>query len=166
MKFDNSRTIISGRIRLFGATVLLIVYMVLTYVANLIRFPILGINETVLTLILVAIYLAIAFYPMVMNHQFISYSDDDEKIVIRYFNAGIVGGKKNSVEIRKADFAGYRRDRKFFGLIQSITLFHQLPQGVAKYPPVFISNLNSKEKAKLLNSLYSFTPHDAEEVKV
>ena len=46
----------------------------------------------------------------------------------------LVGGKKNSVEINKTDFAGYRRDRKFFGLIQSITLFHQLPAGSGEVP--------------------------------
>jgi hypothetical protein len=165
MTLDNSKTIISGRIRLFTATVLLLGYMALAYVADIIRFPIIGMNETVVTLILVGIYLVIAFYPMVLNHQYISYSDEEDRIIFRYFNAGIIGGKKNSVEIKKIDFAGYRRDRKFFGRIQSITLFHQLPQGVAKYPPVYISNLTPKERAKILNSLYLLTPHDAEEAK-
>jgi hypothetical protein len=165
MTFDNSKTIIAARIRLFIATVLLLAYMVLAYIAELIRFPLACLSETVLTLILVGIYLTIAIYPLVLNYQYISYSDDEEKIVIRYFNAGIIGGKKNSIEIKKTDFAGYRRDRKFFGLIQSITLFHQLPQGVAKYPPVYISNLSRKERARMLNSLYLLTPHDAEEVK-
>ena len=165
MTFNNSRTIISGRIRLFAVTVLLLGYMVIAYIAALIPFPFLGLSETLLTLILVGIYLVIAIYPMVLNYQYISYSDEDDRIIFRYFNAGIIGGKKNSVEIRKSDFAGYRRDKKLFGLIQSITLFHQLPQGVAKYPPVYISNLSGKERARILNSLYSFTPHDAEEAK-
>jgi hypothetical protein len=102
---------------------------------------------------------------MVLNYQYISFSDDEDKIVFRYFFSGIIGGKKNSVEIKKSDFAGYRRDKKLFGLIQSVTLYHQLPQGVAKYPPVFISNLSDKERGRLLNSLYALTPHDAEEAK-
>jgi hypothetical protein len=165
MTFDNSRTIIRGRIRLFTATVLLLAYMTLVYVAEIIRFPLMGFSETVVTMMLVGIYLLIVIYPMVLNYQYISFSDDDDKIVFRYFNSGIIGGKKNSVQIKKSDFAGYRRDKKFFGLIQSVTLYHQLPQGVAKYPPVFISNLNTKERAKLLNTLYLLTPHDAEEVK-
>jgi hypothetical protein len=165
MTFDNSRTIISGRIRLFTATVLLLGYMVLVYVAEIIRFPFLGLNETLLTTILVGIYIFIVLYPMVLNYQYISFSDDEDKIIFRYFNSGIIGGKKNSVEIKKSDFAGYRRDKKLFGLIQSVTLFHQLPQGVAKYPPVYISNLSAKERARLLNTLYLHTPHDAEEAK-
>jgi len=165
MTFDNSRTIIRGRIRLFTATVILLGYMVLAYVAGIIRFPFLGLSDTLLTLILVGIYLLIVIYPMVLNYQYISFSDDEDKIVFRYFFSGIIGGKKNSVEIKKSDFAGYRRDKKLFGLIQSVTLYHQLPQGVAKYPPVFISNLSDKERGRMLNSLYALTPHDAEEAK-
>ena len=165
MTFDNSRTIIAGRIRLFIATVVLLAYIVLAYIASVIKFPLLGISDTLITVVLVVLYLVIAFYPMALNHQYISYSDDDDRIKFRYFNAGIVGGKKNSVEIAKGDFAGYRTDKRFFGLIRSITLFQQLPQGVAKYPPVFISNLSGKERTKILNSLYQLTPHDAQEVE-
>jgi hypothetical protein len=163
MTFDNSRTIIRGRIRLFAATVLLLGYVVLAYVAEIIRFPFLGLSETLLTTILVAIYIIIVLYPMVLNYQYISFSDDEDRIIFRYFNSGIIGGRKNAVEIKKSDFAGYRRDKKLFGLIQSVTLYHQLPQGVAKYPPVYISNLSAKERARLLNTLFLHTPQDAEE---
>jgi hypothetical protein len=165
MKFDNSRTVISIRIRLFAVTVLLIAYLIVVYFAHLLKFPVFGLSETVFTSILICLYLLFAAYPMVLDYQFISYSDDDDKIVFRYFTSGIAGGKKNSVEINKADFAGYRIDRKFFGLKKSITLFRQLPQGVAKYPPIHIAILSRRERARLLNSLYSHTPKDAEEVK-
>lgn len=164
MTLDNSRTVIAGRIRLFIATVLLLAYIVLAYIATIIRFPVFGISDTLLTPVLVGAYLLIVFYPMLLNYQYISYSDDDEKIIFRYFNSGIIGGKKNSVEIAKNEFAGYRRDKKLFGLIQSITLFHQLPQGVAKYPPVYISNLSKDARARILNSLFRHTPGDAKEV--
>jgi hypothetical protein len=165
MTFNNSKTIIGMRIRLFAVTVLFLTYLVVVYVAEIIKFPFLGMSETFLTVLLSAAYLIYILYPMALNYQYISYSDEDEKIVFRYFNSGIAGGKKNSVEIKKSDFAGYRRDKRFFGLIQSITLFHQLPEGVAMYPPIYISILSGKDKARILNSLYSLTPPDATEVK-
>jgi hypothetical protein len=158
MTFDNSRTIISLRIKLFGATVVLLAYVALTYVAKLIKFPLLGMSDTAWTLILVALYLFIAFLPMFLNYQFFSYSDEEEKIIIRYFTAGIVGGKKNSVEINKKTFSGFKIQSRFFGLIQSIILFQQFNEGVAKYPPVYISALNREERAKLLRSLNSYAP--------
>jgi hypothetical protein len=153
MTFDNSKTIISLRIKLFGATVLLLTFLALAYVVMLIKFPLLGFNESSWTVILVGIWLVLALMPIILNYQFISYSDDGEYIVFRYFTAGIVGGRKNSIEINKTTFSGYKIEIKFFGLIQSIILFQNIQGRVANYPPVYISALNRKEKEKVINSL-------------
>ena len=158
MTFDNSKTIISQRIKLFAATVLFLVYIGLTYAAKMIKFPVLGLNDTSWTLILVAVYLIIAFLPMVLNYQYVFYSDDSDKIIFRYFSSGIIGGKKNSVEIDKRTFAGYKTESRFFGLIKSITLFQRFKEGVAKYPPVYISALPQKDADKILKSLNIYAP--------
>jgi hypothetical protein len=157
MTFDNSKTIISIRIKLFVATVLFLAYILLTYAAGVIKFPLLGISETGWTIILTACYLVVVFLPMYLSYQYIYFSDDDEeKIIIRYFNAGIMGGRKNSVEIRKKLFSGFQVDKKFFGLIKSITLYQQTKQGKAKYPPVYISALNREQIARVTRSLNSY----------
>ena len=158
MKFDNFRTIISLRIKLFAATVIFLAFIVITFVAKLIKYPLLGMSETSWTLILVAVYAFFVFLPMILNYQFVSYSDDEEKIVFRYFTAGMVGGKKNSVEINKRSFTGYKIETKLFGLKQSIILFQQFKEGVAEYPPIFISALNRGQKAKLFKSLNLHIP--------
>lgn len=158
MTFNNSRTIISLRIKLFAITVFVLTYFTLTYVAKLIKFPILGISDTALTIIIITIWLLVALMPMILNYQYISYSDEGDNIVFRYFNAGIVGGRKNSVEINKRAFSGYEADSKFFGLIRSITLYQKFQEGVAKYPPVYISALSMKERAKILSSLNLYAP--------
>jgi hypothetical protein len=158
MTLDNGKTIISLRIKLFGATIVLLAYIVLTYVAKMIKYPLLGMNDTAWTLILVALWLLVALIPMFLNYQFISYSDEGENIIFRYFTAGIVGGKKNSVEINKMSFSGYNIETRFFGLIQSITLFQKFNEGVAKYPPVYISALTREERAKVLRSLNLYAP--------
>ncbi|MDO9580128.1 MAG: hypothetical protein Q7J06_06115, partial [Bacteroidales bacterium] len=156
--FDNSKTIISLRIKLFGATIVFLAYVVLTYVAKMIKYPLWGMSDTAWTVILVGIYLFIAFLPMYLNYQFIFFSDEGEVIVFRYFTAGIVGGKKNSVKINKKSFSGYKIESRFFGLIQSITLSQQFKEGVAKYPPIYISALSREEKAKIIKSLNLNTP--------
>lgn len=158
MTFDNSRTIISLRIKLFAATVLFLTYIILAYVAKMIKFPLLGMSDTAWTVILVAIYLFIVFLPMFLNYQYISYSDDGENIVFRYFTSGIAGGKKNSVEIGKRTFSGYKVESRYFGIVQSITLFQNFKEGVAKYPPVYISALSKEERAKVFRSLNLYGP--------
>jgi hypothetical protein len=158
MTFDNSKTIIGVRIKLFAATVLFLAYVALAYAAKLIKFPLLGMSDTAWTLILVAVYLFIAFLPMMLNYQFVFYSDDGEKLIIRYFTSGIIGGRKNSVEISKRAFAGYKTESKFFGLVKSIILLQQVGQSVAKYPPVFISALSKEQRSKLFMSLNTYAP--------
>ena len=158
MTFDNSKTIISLRIKLFAATVVLLAYLALAYVIKLIKFPLLGMSDTVWTIIFIVIWVILAFMPMVLNYQFISFSDEGEFIVFRYFNAGIVGGKKNSVEINKATFAGYKVDPRYFGQVESISLFQKFQEGVAKYPPIYISALTHEEKGKVLKSLNIYAP--------
>jgi hypothetical protein len=158
MTFDNSKTVISLRIRLFFAIVVLIAFIIMAYFAKIIKFPLLGMNDTIWILILIGINLSIAFLPMILNYQYIFFSDDGEKIIIRYFTAGIVGGRKNSVEIDKRTFAGYEIKSRFFGLIRSITFYQKFQEGAAKYPPVYISALSGEERAKIIRSLNLYSP--------
>jgi hypothetical protein len=158
MTFDNSRTIISLRIKLFGVTVVLLAYLALAYVVKLIKFPLLNMDDTAWTIILMGIWFILAFMPMVLNYQFISYSDEGDFIIFRYFTASIVGGKKNSVEINKISFSGYKIETRFFGFIQSINLLQKVQGGVAKYPPVYISALTQEEKGKVIKSLNLYAP--------
>jgi hypothetical protein len=121
-----------------------------------IKYPVLGLGDTAWTLIFVAIFVIITFYPMVLNYQYISYSDEGEDIILRYFSSGMISGRKNSVEINKRAFTGYQINSKYFGLIKSLVLFQKIKDRTAKYPPVYITSLKKEEKAKLIQSLNSF----------
>jgi len=164
MTFDNSRTIIGLRIKIFIVTVLLLIYVVLTYIAEVIEFPILGFSETIWTSGFIGIWLIFALYPIVLNYQYISFSDEGDSIVFRYFIAGIFGGRKNSIEIKKVSFAGYKTETRYFGLVKSVILYQRLREGVAAYPPIYISNLSKKEKDRILNSLYLYTPKQVKDI--
>jgi hypothetical protein len=94
MTFDNSRTIIGVRIKIFFATILLLGWVGVVYIAGLIKSPILGLDDSIWTLGLVIVWISIAFLPMILNYQFIFFSDDGNDIVFKYFTAGIVGGKR------------------------------------------------------------------------
>jgi len=153
MTLDNSKTIISLRIKFFGATIVFIAYFILAYAAKIIKFPLLGKGETFWIMLLTGIYTFLALLPMILNYQYVFFSDDSDKIVFRYFTSGLVGGKKNAIEIDKRSFGGYKTESRFFGLIQSITLSHKFREGVAKYPPIYISALSKEDRAKVFKTL-------------
>ena len=72
MTFDNSKRIINLRIIFFTATILLLAYLALAYVAKLIKFPMLGMNDTVWTVTLVSIWVVLTFMPMFLNYQYVA----------------------------------------------------------------------------------------------
>ena len=160
MTFDNTKQIITLRIRLFVATVLILAYLAVVYLGKLVKFPVLGMNDTAWTVILIGIYLFIFSIPMVLNYQFISFSDDDDNIVFKYFNAGMTGGKKNSVRIYKSTFSGYKTESRLFGLDQSLILYQKVGQGIAKYPPIHISALGKELRNKLMRILNTYIPKE------
>jgi hypothetical protein len=160
MTFDNSKTIISLRIWLFFATIILIAWIIVAFIAKMINFPLLGLSETVWTLILVGIYLIVLLLPMIRNIQFVFFSDEGENIVFRYFHAGMVGGKKNSISIPKNSFAGFKTEKKNLGLSASIILFQRIGQSLAKYPPIYITAIPKEQKEKMLNLLGRYSPKE------
>jgi len=141
------------RIKLFAATVLMIVYLVLAYIAEIIEFPFLGMDEGLCTFLITFVYILIITYPSLASYQYVYFSDEGESIVFRYFTAGIIGGKKNSVEIPKAAYKGYKIEMELLGLRQYITLYQKVGPGIAQYPPIYISALNNKEKGKVVEAL-------------
>jgi hypothetical protein len=107
----------------------------------------------------VGIYLVILLLPMVRNIQFFFFSDEGQNFVFRYFNAGIVGGKKNSISIAKNTFAGYKIEKRYLGLWSSLILFQKVGQNVAKYPPIYITALSREQKEKLFFLLNQYSPN-------
>ena len=157
MKLNNNKTLINLRITLFAVTVLFLAYIILTYATKFFKFNLWGWSDMVWTIIFAIIWIFIAYFPAMFNHQYISYSDDDELIVFR-FASGIFGERKNSIEIEKKTFAGYKTEKRFMGLSLSITLYQNVKEGIAKYPPVYITAISKAERAKIFSSLNQFSP--------
>lgn len=157
MTFDNGRTIIALRLRLFLATVLLIVYIYFVFFGKELKFPVLGLESNVWTIIVMSLFIIIAFYPLALNYKFLYYSDDGPDLVFRFHPVGIFGGKRNSIEIPKADFAGYKVESYLLGF-KIIKLSRKIDKRIAQYPPIHLSALYKKEVKKLFSSLDFFSP--------
>jgi hypothetical protein len=158
MILNNGKSVINLKIIRRLSIIIFLAYLIIVYVAEIIKFPLLGMSRLVWTMMVLLIFLLIILLPVILNYQYLSYSDEGENIIFRYYSTGIIPGNKNSVEINKRTFSGFTLEKKIFGLMQSITLYQRLKGGVAKYPPVYISALKREEKAKILKSLNSFAP--------
>jgi hypothetical protein len=155
MTFDNSRRIISTRLVLFAATFPFLAFLALTYVAGVLKFPLLGMSETAWVVILSALYFGIAAYPSVLRYNYIYFSDDGSKIIIRFYSAGIFKGLRQSVEIPKKSFAGFRREKKL-GIIPSVSLLERRAGVTARYPSISLSALNRRERERIYKTLAQY----------
>ncbi|HUS85777.1 MAG TPA: hypothetical protein VMW76_00945 [Bacteroidales bacterium] len=157
MTFDNGKTIIRLRLRVFIVSVLFIIYLYFTYYGKSLKFPILGFGDLAWTFALIFIYFAISFYPLIFRYKYIYFSDIGPRIILRYYSVGLFRGKRNSVEIPKKDFAGYRMERSCLGLVGSLILQQRIDRRVAQYPPVYITSLSRKEIKKMIVVLDQYT---------
>lgn len=158
MTLNNGKSVINLKIIRRLSIIIFLAYLIIVYAAEIIKFPLLGMNRLAWTMIVLLIFLLIILLPVILNYHYLSYSDEGENIIFRYYSTGFIPGNKNSVEINKRTFSGFTLEKKIFGLMQSITLYQRIKGGVAKYPPVYISALKREEKAKILKSLNSFAP--------
>jgi hypothetical protein len=158
MTLNNSKSIINLKISRRASLIVYAAFLLLAFVARIIKFPLLGIGLTGWTIFFTASFLAIILIPLLLDYHYIFYSDEGDSIIIRYYSTGLLEGKKNSIEIDKRNFSGFTLEKKFFGLNQSITLYQRHKKGVAKYPPVFINAMKQADRIKMLKSLNSYAP--------
>jgi len=157
MTFDNSKKIIGIRIRLFIATIIMIVYIFLVYFGKQLKFPILGIEEITATLTLTAIYLLLAFMPLIFNYKYIYFSDDGTDLIFRFYSAGFFRREKHSIEIPKKEFSGYSIKKHFPGFVKSILLYRLMGNKKASYPPVYVTALSDKELSRITEALDKYS---------
>ena len=152
MTFDNAKTIISLRLRVFIASIVIIIYVYFAYLGKELKFPVLGLSDGVWTLILLSIYAILAFYPMLFNYKYIYFSDDGPKIIFRFYSVGMLKGKRSSVEIPKNEFAGFII-LSYSGGLKKIVLKRKLDRRIVDYPPIHLGSLKNKELNNIVESL-------------
>lgn len=153
MKIDNQRN--TYRIwlsRLIMTTVFALIIVVLIFIPWFDN-PDAGITKYHIIIVVCGIYLIINLINYLKRPYFVSYNDQGDMLVIRYYPVSMFTSRKNSIEIPKQQFLRY--DLKPFLLgTQHYLILHQKFRGKeAKYPPVSLSALDKEDRLSLLQSL-------------
>jgi hypothetical protein len=110
-----------------------------------------------LIIAIAVIYIGINLHGYLKRPFFVFYSDQGEKIILRYYSLSLFNSRKNSIEIPKQQLVKYELKSFYFGT-QKMLILHQLFRDkVAKYPPISISALDPGDQEKILNSLKKHT---------
>ena len=153
MTIDIRKTVFKKKLRSFYSTLFFLVVIGGLLVTNIYYGKIAGVDKYEFSIILAGIYILSIIYSAIRNYQYIFYSDEGDRIILRYFSFSFFARKKNSIEINKTSLAGYQVSRQFFGLRENLILYQSTKKGTAKYPPVCITALSRSEKEGMLHSL-------------
>ncbi len=162
MKFDNSENVIKIQMqkRLLAVLTAILVALVYTTDIGIYFHKVTGIPRYALTILFVGLYFSFYIYHIIAASSFVFYSDEEGKVIIRFYQLNLFNTSKNSYEIPKSEFMGFQIQKKGLGVREEVVVFRKFQGNIVRYPPFSINALTVKEKSNFLKSLSSYSKMD------
>jgi len=117
--------------------------------------PFLGRSREFYAIMIAAIYILINAYRFFLDLNFINFSDQEGKIIIKYYSLRPFMQKHRSIEISQNSFVKFEIIGKAAGIKKYLVLYQRIQNKIAKYPPISITALTNDELNSILTSLSS-----------
>ncbi len=153
MKLDNRKNVYRIWLKKFLATAILTSLVIVIGFTEFFQTPVLGIDKSWYLIGVVIIYLCLGIYHFLQKLNYVSYSDNGEKIILRYYPIRILNQKKNSIEIPKQSFVSWEIKKFMFGMHEMLYVSGRFKTRIAKYPGISLSAVNSVDRKKLKAAL-------------
>ncbi len=115
-----------------------------------------GISKYQWVILVTLVYLVLVTTSRLRQLNYFYFSDEGDKILIRYYPIHPLVQKKKAVQIPKIGLAGYEIKSSMLGLKKVLILQQKVKGSVAKYPPIGITSLNRKESDLLTKQLNKY----------
>lgn len=153
MVIDIRRTAIKMRLRGLITAFIFSIIIIFILLIDFFDQPIFGFSRAVLVLTISIIYFIMIVYNYLRDYNYIYFSDETNKILLRYYSMHPLSQAKRSIEIAKGSFVKFEIVTSLFGIKNKIIFYQKVKTGIYKYPPVSISALSPDEKENLIQSL-------------
>jgi hypothetical protein len=153
MVFDNKKTTIRIYLRKMITAIVAVVLLMIILVSGWFENSVLGIPRYQWVILVALIYLVQAVISGFRKMNFFYFSDEGDRILLRYHPIHPLVQRKNAVQIPKTGLAGYEIRNTLLGLRRVIILRQHVRGKLATYPPISITSLNSREISLLTTSL-------------
>jgi hypothetical protein len=145
MVFDNKKTTIRIYLQKMISAIVAITLLMIILVSGWFEKAVLGVPKYQWVILVALIYLILVVISSLRKMNFFYFSDEGDKILIRYHPIHPLVQKKNAVQIPKTGLAGYEIRGSHLGLRKVLILRQHLGGKVATYPRISITSLNDKE---------------------
>jgi len=93
-------------------------------------------------------------YFQVADYQYIQFSDENGKILLRYYKAVRLGkGEYSVIEFSQKIIHNAYFENSMFGKMSDLTLIVRTQRGIAEYPSVSLTALTKEERKRIQNAL-------------
>jgi len=150
MVVENTNTAFKIWLRNLISTIVLATCLIVLYMTTLLEEPVVGIGRIHVTIFLSVIYLYLVLFPWILKYQFIYISDEDQKLIIKYYTIGFLPGTRKTIEFPIREFSKFEINRSFFNLRESVVIYRKIKKGIAKYPPIYFSGLNPRQRERAI----------------
>lgn len=107
-----------------------------------------------LALISIGVFSLWYIFFLVADYQFIEFSDENNKIRLRYYKAVSFGSPKfNEIEFLQQMLKNAFFDNSIFGKMSDLTLVVKTKRGIAEYPAVSLSAVKKSDRQNIANSI-------------
>jgi hypothetical protein len=107
-----------------------------------------------LALISIGVFSLWFVFFLVADYQFIEFSDENNKIRLRFYKAiGFGSPKFNEIEFPHHVLKDAFFDNSIFGKMSDLTLAVRTKRGVAEYPSISLSAVSKADRQKIFNAL-------------
>jgi hypothetical protein len=153
MKFDNQRN--TYRIWLSRLVITIVFTLIILAIVFL---PWFDETEFWLTkyhvaIFISAIYILVNWINFLKRPFFVSYNDQGEMLVVRYYPISMFTSRKHSIEIPKKQFVKYELKPFFLRTQHMLILVQDFRGKEANYPKISLSALEKDDREKMLQSL-------------
>jgi len=156
MVIDNEKTIISIKLRKLFYAIISGAIIIILLTTDIVKKEYLGITANQLAIIVGVAYLFYYIYIRLLDPYYVYFTDEDEKLVFRFYSSSSFSQSRSSFEIPKSQFIRFDLNTWFMNKKEKLVLFQDTPKGIFKYPPIILSALNKEEKRDLLNCLKKY----------
>ncbi len=129
-------------------------FFLVSLVIALVALALFLLDYTLFALLLVGVFALWFLYFQVADYQFIEFSDENNKVLLRYYKAVRLGKTSfNSIEFPQNMLYNAYFENSLFGKMSDLTLVVKTRRGIAEYPSVSLSALPKEQRRELQKAL-------------
>jgi hypothetical protein len=107
-------------------------------------------------LVMAGIFALWFLYFQVIDYQYIEFSDDNNKILLRYYKLIRFGKTEfNAIEFPQKILYNVTFENSIFGKMTDLTIVIKTRRGIAGYPPVSLTALSKVERGRMKTAFYN-----------